>query len=77
MAFTMFSTGANLNFLLIFIIRPISSLRKQRNRRRRRILRFAMLNRMKIRRRQQISVLPALIMAMTEEIITGNVENGR
>ena len=38
-----------------------------------RILRFAMLNRMKIRRRQQIFLLPSLKMATTEEIMPENV----
>ena len=60
---------ANFSFFLIFLIRRLSSLREQRNRRRRRILRFATQNRMKIRRRQQISLLPDLIMATTEQII--------
>ena len=45
--------------------------------RRRRILRFAMLYRTKIRRRQQISLLSALIMAATEETMPGNVAHVR
>ena len=36
-----------------------------------------MLNRMKIRRRQQISLLPSLIMATTEEIMPGKVAHVR
>ena len=48
-------TRENFSFFLIFLIRRVSSLREQRNRRRRRILRFAMLNWMKVHRRQQIS----------------------
>ena len=64
---------ANFPFFLIFLIRRLYSLREQRNRQRRRILRFPMLNRMKIRRRQQTSLLPALIMATTEEIMPGYV----
>ena len=36
-----------------------------------------MLNRKKIHRRKQISLLPALVMATTEEIMTGNVVHVR
>ena len=72
-----FRIGANFSFFLIFLVRRLSSLREQWHRRRRLILRFAMLNRKKIRRQQQISLLPALIMATTEEIMPRNVEHVR
>ena len=45
------------HFLLIFLILRLSSMREKRNRRSRRILRFAILNRMQIRKQQQMSLI--------------------